>query len=191
MNLIEASFEKAKDKIRNWRNTYSKNDYPQKLVDNAFYQIVPTEQIWSRFNAIFPNEFDYNNFDDAFDYILDVHRQVQTEIRPNFEKTMREIPDVGCHDYLEFKNKAIRANVGENDIVEQLEYFYIWVSIRDSLMLAFLAWGVVGLTWEDAYEKTCNICGIMPGLANYKWAQEAFDPDVSIFMKKSYIPNFE
>jgi len=191
MELTEMSFEKSLSKVRGWRMKYSAAEYPHKVVMNLFYQLKPTEILWSEIDSIFNQRNIFSNFDEAFNNILDKHRNIQFNIRPTFEQDLKRNPEIGNIDYNTYSQTASKAAYGDAKMVEELEYSYIWFSIRDTLMLAFLAYGLTGMTISQAYQKVCGIWINNASFSTYASAENAFHQEVSLFMKMNYVPNFK
>ena len=77
-------------KLQEWRNRYSKEEYPYKVVMNMFYDLFAVESIWSDINSAFSGVKQFDDPNLALQHIGGLKRQVQLSlINQNLESFLK------------------------------------------------------------------------------------------------------
>ncbi len=155
---ISDSMNRKIEKLRQWRDRYSKNEYPYKVVVNLFYELYTTHFMWDEISSIFSRGLfsktkRYNNFADAYNHIVDIRREIQVrEVNPKLIDIMESnLPVCDGQQYEQYKGMIEKAKKGENNEVEEIEYSYAYICTIIELVLPWAACGLLGMDKHKAF----------------------------------------
>lgn len=148
-------------KIREWRDRYSREEYPGKVVINLFYELFGIEGIWPQMQDIFISGPRYSEFRDAYEQMIALKRSYQVGplrgLLMEYLATNRLAADTRNSDWSE---KVLAASRGDNDAVIEIEYGYWFYNQYCAVTLGWGACGLLGMSKEDAFME---IAGGIPG----------------------------
>ena len=135
--------------ISNWRNRYSRMEYPHKIVLNMMYRAYTTRFVYEAF--IRDELPDYDDFTEA---AREVHRfygqMAATEVHANLIRWMQTRPNEQVGTLIAARMEAL-ATQAETDpkALEELEFSYIFELLNDMSVLYFIAFRLCGESEVD------------------------------------------
>jgi len=157
---METIFKKnVEDNTNNllvWRNRYDKPEYPEKIVLNIFYDLVPLPNLWRRLEPYF-GQRNFENYEESFNKVIDEFKINQLNIRPTLLSMLKAGVKVGGLSSKSYDNLVLEAKNKSNKAIEELEYAYI---VRIAIKAAFIDWfafGQLGLNKTDAVNRIFSV----------------------------------
>ena len=151
--------------ISNWRNRYSRMEYPHKIVLNMMYRAYTTRFVYEAFSR---DELpDYDDFTEA---AREVHRfygqMAATEVHANLIRWMQTRPNL-----------------------EELEFSYIFELLNDMSVLYFIAFRLCGESEVDAISKMSGAIIEPLDYMDYTITKQVFQQLlVAPYMNRNYRP---
>ncbi len=149
-------YAEASSKIQLWRNRYTKNEYPHKIVINMMYRAYTTRFVYQAFlsNGLPP----FDDFHEAASYVIGFYGQTAvTKVNANLLDWMRMNPNelVGTLTASSYENLADQAEYSPSKL-EELEFSYIFNTMSDMCVLYYIAFRLCGDSQEEAIKKLTN-----------------------------------
>jgi len=164
---IHSNCREALASLGKWRERYSPSEYPDKVVLNLFYTVMPLAELWSHIRRGFSspvNTPSQESYRENKSRLVAQYRQAQTDVvQPKLKALLANGCAVGSCRSQHFKGIADRASQGNNSQVEELEFSYVYYDAISNLVLDWGALGMMGLSGEEAYG---NVAGMMVGGVN-------------------------
>jgi hypothetical protein len=145
----------------NWRNRYSKNEYPFKVVLNIFYRQYTMNSIWtSQINSSF------DRFKNTEPEILPAVKKLVVEysnasqhftIGNTLVDLMNKQQDVGGLNYKNNIPLISRAQQSDNKAMEEIEFTYLYYYLSNTATLIWAAFGRKGFSKIDAIAQVTGI----------------------------------
>ncbi len=163
-----------------WRNRYSPNEYPEKVLLNLFYRKYATESMWDELNGAFKTKLFggkkvlWENYIDAYNTFRSRHQDVgRSKILPILESRLAQQPGrmVGNISYGEYSQRKSRANNGSSSDIEEIEYAYLYYYLADECVML---WASIGGTGKDKIEAIGLLSGAIietPEINTYAHAE--------------------
>lgn len=93
INFKENVFNNTKNLLR-WRERYSKEEYPYKVILNLFYDLIPLKELWDELNSSF-GILKFNDINISFDYVHNIFRVKQISLQPNLVSMLKDGVTIG------------------------------------------------------------------------------------------------
>ena len=175
--------------ISNWRNRYSRMEYPHKIVLNMMYRAYTTRFVYEAFTR---DELpDYDDFTEA---AREVHRfygqMAATEVHANLIRWMqtRSNEQVGTLITAKMEALATQAETNPKDL-EELEFSYIFELLNDMSVLYFIAFRLCGESEVDAILKMSGAIIEPLDYMDYTITKQVFQQLlVAPYMNRNYRP---
>lgn len=154
---LRPALNEAMQNIQRWRNVYSTNIYPHKIVLNMMYRAYSTRIVYIAYlNDELP---EFEDLTEATNYILEFYGSAAVkEVHPYLENWITNKPDeeVGTICFLRYDKLA---NLAENDYEkrEELEFSYIFELLNDMSVLYYIALRLIGQTQVEAFAKLSDV----------------------------------
>ena len=173
------SYNEGLNNLNNWRNRYTKTEYPFKVVQNIFFRQYTMNSIW---NGQIDNSF--NKFKGTETDIIKAYQKLETEYSKSSERftagntliyLMNKKENVGGLNYKNNIPLIEKAQKGDNAVMEELEFTYLYYLLCNKATLMWAAFGRKGLSTTEAiaqvtgsvieynqtmtYEEILNILG--------------------------------
>ena len=149
---ITNSSQNKINKLNEWRNRYSKDEYPYKVILNMFYDLFSTQKIWSQINESFSGFKKYSDFNDAFNEITSMRRNAQLDyVQPNLMKLLDDNKEAAGTKYSDYSESVSKAQGGDNHAVVEIEYTYWFYGSYNDATIYWAACGLLGLDKVSAY----------------------------------------
>ncbi|MCK4338420.1 MAG: hypothetical protein KAW87_00305 [Candidatus Cloacimonetes bacterium] len=168
--------------LKKWRDRYSPNEYPYKVVINMFYDLIPLQMIWSDILNCFSQGKKVNSIDEGIILISQIFRNAQLSIKDSMEEYMTNNIQICDVSSTSLKIMIEKAESGDNKFVEEIEYSYI---ARTSLKAFFLIWAAMGLSgnsMEKAYQKISEATFPIKNFDDFEIVFQAFSNSVNIMI---------
>lgn len=146
----------------NWRNRYSKNEYPFKVVLNIFYRQYTMNSIWtSQINSSF------DKFKNTEPEVLPAVRKLSVEysnalqhftIGNTLVDLMNKQQDVGGLNYKNNIPLISRAQHSDNKAMEEIEFTYLYYYLSN---IATLIWAAFGRKGFSKIEAIAQVTGVV------------------------------
>lgn len=149
---ILASQNRKINKLKGWRQTYSKKEYPYKVVLNMFYELFSIELMWDHINEAFNGEKRYDDQTVAYNHLGQLKRDVQlAEVHQNLESFLK-IDKIACGaKYSDFKKMIDEAQNGNNHKIIEIEYSYWYYCQYWEATIEWAAYGYLGYDKHSAF----------------------------------------
>ncbi|MDC0865703.1 hypothetical protein OAP50_01260, partial [bacterium] len=122
---LKASEERKINKLKGWRERYSKKEYPYKVIMNLFYELFSIESIWNEINSAFSGKKQFENLSEGYSHIGGIKREYQlAQIHPNLESFIKNNKVAAGIKYSDFEEKIHKAQNGDNNEVIEIEFSY-------------------------------------------------------------------
>lgn len=147
-------FNEGVTNLKNWRDRYSKNEYPFKVVLNIFYRQYTMNSIW---DTQLNNSF--SQFRNTETDILKAFQKLETEYSNASGKftvgntlidLMNQQQDIGGLNYKNNLPLITRGQSGDNKAVEELEFTYLYYLLANKATLMWASFGRKGFSQIDA-----------------------------------------
>lgn len=171
---LKSAFTEGVNNISTWRNRYTPQEYPHKVLINIMYRAYTMNFVWQDFeNGKLPR---FNNFNDAIIYMERYYGQTATEkVNANLLSWLRTRPNdyIGGCNYKFMKEVATDAERSASDL-KLMETSYFVHLLKDKMVLYYIAMRLAGKTDEGAIEALTNYQVQMTDKFNYTSAKNAF-----------------
>ena len=186
---IRPFYNEATRNITTWRNRYSPDEYPHKVVINMMYRAYAMQHIWDEFKSNSLPKF--NSFNDGIIWMEKHYRQVAVmNIQPYLLNWLSQSPNVsvGTLTYSKYENLASLAETSSNK-KEELEFSYIFELLEDKCVLMYIAIIQSGKNMTDAISMITNyVIEPIPNL-DYAMAKHVFQQlFIGRYMHENYQP---
>lgn len=171
---LQAAFAEGENNIRVWRNRYTSQEYPHKILINIMYRAYTMSLVWDDFvNGKLPK---FQSFNDAIISMERYYGQVATEkVNANLLNWLRTRANefVGGCNYKFMEEVATNAERNPQDL-HLIEVGYFIHLLKDKMVLYFIAMRLAGKTDSQAIEALTNYQVEMTGSFDYTSAKNAF-----------------
>jgi len=181
-------YQRKLDKLLEWRERYSKEEYPYKIIQNLFYDLFATQEIWafivSSFESLDKMTEKPGTIKDAFNTLAMKKRQTALEyIHPRLMQLLKNnVQIAGEFCFSDLETEIRLAQNGDNSAVERVEFTYIFEELVDDSIYLWATFGLLGRSKEDAfYEVTGALHGSM-NFESYKSTRNAFSLPIGMFL---------
>lgn len=147
-------FKEGMTNLNIWRNRYSKHEYPFKVVLNIFYRQYTMNSIWeSHINGSFIR------FKNTESDLIQAFQKLESEysdashqftIGNTLIDLMNQQQDVGGLNYKNNIPLISEAQSGDNKVIEELEFTYLYYLLCNKATLMWAAFGRKGFSQIDA-----------------------------------------
>jgi hypothetical protein len=154
-------FNEGLNNLRNWRNRYTKNEYPSKVVLNIFYRQYTMKSIWE---SQIDNSF--NRFKNTEIDVLVAFQKLETEYSNasihftngnTLIDLMNQQQDVGGLNYRNNIPLIRRGQSGDNQAIEEIEFTYLYYMLANKATLMWAAFGRKGFSRVDAIAQVTGV----------------------------------
>lgn len=135
-----------------WRNRYTSDEYPQKVVLNIFYRRYTMNKMWNDLMSIVKQK-SYNSFQQAAMTLEKLYSETAvTKVQSYLNSWIENNPDeiVGAIHYRDFIGLIQRVQMGSKPAKEELEFSYLHYLISDKATLAWAAFCATGISPLEA-----------------------------------------
>ena len=171
---LQTAFAEGENNIRVWRNRYTSQEYPHKILINIMYRAYTMNFVWDDFvNDRLPK---FQNFNDAIISMERYYGQTAKEmVNANLLNWLRTRADeyVGGCNYKIMEEVATDAERSRSDL-SLMEKSYFVHLLKDKMVLYFIAMRLSGKTYSQAIEALTNYQVEMTGSFDYTSAKNAF-----------------
>ena len=186
--LISALNEAMKN-VETWRNKYSRQEYPHKMVLNIMYRAYSTRLVYQAFDKQELAD-GFEDFQEASQYIIEIYSKAALEVHPNLLGWMKNQPyeEVGTVCTARYEKLATKAETDDKSL-EEVEFSYIFEMLNDMCVLYFIAMRLRGDTDVEAIAKMTDIMIEPLGYMDYTITKQVFQQLlVAKYMSEHYRP---
>lgn len=163
-SIFKSNVEDNLNNLVIWRNRYDKADYPEKIVLNIFYDLVPLPNLWRRLEPYFGQKL-FENFEESFNKVAEEFRINQLTIRPTLISMLELGVKVGGLSSKSYDKLVLEAKNKSNKAIEELEFTYI---VRVAIKAAFIDWFAFGQLGLSKPEATNRVFSVQYPIQDYK-----------------------
>lgn len=171
---LQTAFAEGENNIRVWRNRYTSQEYPHKILINIMYRAYTMDFVWNDYVCGKLPKF--QNFSDAIISMERYYGQTATEkVNANLLNWLRTRADeyIGGCNYKFMEEVATDAERNSSDL-SLVENSYFVHLLKDKMVLYFIAMRLTGKTDSQAIEALTNYQVEMTGSFDYTSAKNAF-----------------
>jgi len=95
IRIFSENVEYNMNNLKKWRERYSPNEYPYKVVKNMFYDLIPLKMIWLEILNCFNQGVKVNSIDEGIQHISQIFRSAQLTISDSMDEYMKEGIQIG------------------------------------------------------------------------------------------------
>ncbi len=95
IRIFSENVEYNMNNLKKWRERYSPNEYPYKVVKNMFYDLIPLKMIWLEILNCFNQGEKVNSIDEGIQHISQIFRSAQLTISDSMDEYMKEGIQIG------------------------------------------------------------------------------------------------
>lgn len=156
--VIQDVYKIQRDKLFEWRERYSKEEYPYKVVINIIYQLLQLEFMWNEIHKCFNQNIkridDYNF---AYNFVMKLKEVAISNISAKVDQTYNSRDLIGNFDLKLFRKMVADAQKGNNEQMAKIEQSYLWYTGGVELMYHWAACGLMGLNHFQAASEVCSM----------------------------------
>ncbi len=186
---LRQAFAEGSNNIRNWRNRYSSNEYPHKIVLNMMYRVYSMRIVWQAYvNGTLPQ---FSSFQDGVMAMEQIYGKTAVQkVNANLMKWISESPlsEVGGVIYANYERIAKSAEIDKKQL-EEIEFSYLFHLLQDKCVLYWITLRQMG---QSQTQAIASITGYMiEELKNfdYSMAKKVFQQlIVAKYMNDNYNP---
>ena len=171
MNVdLTQTFKEGRKLLNTWKQRYTPQEYPYKVVLNIFYRKYTIERMW-------PGVVNQSagSWQKAYENNAVKYAQVSQEIVPVLETWVQADRQVGSIKFSDFQAYIKSAARGDANAIKGIEYTYLLHRILDELIMVWIAFVNSGETKINAVAKLTNaVLAPMP-IDNYATIEKIFD----------------
>ncbi len=173
---LSSQLNEGVSNLLKWRNRYSKNEYPEKILLNLFYRKYGMVQIWDDIDGAFKkklfggNKIFWNNYLEGFSKLKALHQETaRAKVMPVLENLLVREPGkaIGGISYGEYNNRIIGAKNGKSSDLEEMEFAYLHYYLTDDCILLWAAFGGTGMSRIDAIAQLSGAIIETPEIKTY------------------------
>lgn len=173
---LRHSFNEGMNLLPTWRNRYSTQEYPEKVLINLFYRKYTMEFMWNDINNSFQKKLFggrkvlWNDFNQGFQKLkMSYQQNAVSKTQPVLVKLLSEQSTriVGSTSFADFKDRINGARQGNNKDIEEIEYAYLYYLLADECVLLWSAFGGTGLDKIEAIGKMSGMIIETPEIDAY------------------------
>ncbi len=169
---LTSTFKDSRRLLNEWKNRYSKEEYPNKLVLNIFYRKYSIDRMWPNvLNNSYPDwETAYEN--NKHEYA----RVAQNEIVPVLETFIKMDKKVTTVRYSDFYSYIDSASKGNIEAIKGIEYTYFLHRVLDELVILWISFVNAGIQRVEAITKLTGV--VLPPkmpIESYLEVEQLFD----------------
>lgn len=184
---LKQAFTEGTNNIRAWRNRYSKDEYPHKIVINIMYRAYIMSFVWKAFENHELQKF--SNFQEAVTQMEQTYGAQAWNVNPYLMNWLQNYPsrEVGGLTFAGYDRIATKAECDKKSL-EELEFSYIFNLLQDKCVLYWISLRQTGQNQTQAIASLTDV--LIEELPNvdYKTMREVFSQlIVARYMDENYI----
>lgn len=149
----------AQNNLQRWRNRYSSDEYPHKVVLNMFYRRYAMKYMWDEIMSYADCRKNVQDFSQALRELEELYSKTATyKIAPFLERLLENNPseDVGGSTFDHYDNLANLAVNGDASALNEIEFCYLYFFLADK---ATLIWAAIASTGIDKVKAITEVSG--------------------------------
>lgn len=185
-------FPEALNNMRTWKNRYSAEEYPYKVVLNMFYRRYTMKYMWSQIMEYANGVRGTMDFQTAYRELEILYSQTaMNKTRNVLESNLQNNPfeDVGGSTFSHYNELIRKARLNDKNAKEEIEFSYYYFFLADK---ATLLWAAICASGVDKVKAIAEVSGYviehMP-LNDYATVSQGLGQlAASPFMQRNYTP---
>jgi hypothetical protein len=194
---LRNSFNEGMNNLLTWRNRYSKQEYPEKVVLNIFYRKYTMEFMFNEIVGCFDNNFfgkptaKWTDFNIGFSKLKTTYSTTAaSKTHPVLINLLSQTQrDVGNTNYGIFAPLISEAKSGKSTKLEEIEYAYLYYLLADECILLWGAIGGTGLTKIETIGKMSGVIIEVDDIKTYGLIEQILGKFcAAAYLKEHYKP---
>jgi len=179
--------------LKIWRERYSINEYPSKIISNIFYRQYVMDSIWN--TEIFNS---FKLYSDTESSVLKAYQKIEKSYSKNAENyalnnrldnLIKERVEIGGLNYNSYIPLLSKIDNKENEALEELEFSYLYWLLANKAIMMWASFGRNGYDQLDSITKVSDVIIKLNEPLTYKNSLNIFgNLLVSKFMEINYTP---
>lgn len=197
MNL-ESYYIEGINNLKNWRNRYNANEYPEKVALNIFYRRYTMEFMWSDIESLIEKGSKVNiltstaNGPETLDFIEELYSRTATEkTHPILLSLLKNKPTntVGGIKYDHYLNLIEKTQNGDKNAKEDLEFSYLYYLLSDKATIVWAMLCATGFNKIQAISFLAGVSAMQQPVNDYTTINSAMGQlCVAPYLNEHYIP---
>lgn len=184
---LRQALTEGTNNIRAWRNRYSRDVYPHKIVINIMYRVYLMSYVWKAFENHELQTF--GNFQDAIISMEQTYSMQTLQVNPNLMNWLQNYPtrEVGGITFAGYDRIATKAESDKKSL-EELEFSYLFNLLQDKCVLYWISLRQTGQSQTQAIASLTDVLIEELPDADYKTMREVFSQlIVAKYLHENYI----
>jgi hypothetical protein len=166
---------RRKEKLLDWRNRYTKEEYAEKVAKNLLYEGLAIGKIWNELLMSFSTignqgEPLFSDISSAQNHIFVRRRQISVnDILPTIEENYPRISHLPTINFNVFRGKVDSASRGNVTMIEEVEFTYYYYTAAYEMIYLWASFGLMGLSKDQA---SLNVSGAVFPVIDYSSPDE-------------------
>jgi hypothetical protein len=193
---LTSFYQEGINYLHQWRNRYSKSEYPYKVVVNIFYRKYHMVAMWNDVIDCYKNNIfgkqkaKWNDYNVGFQKLLDIYSSKTILVNPGFETKLQNdsAKEIGDTRFDNFRQNIANSQRRSAQDLESIEFAYLYYKLTDQVILYLAAMCGTGMKPMDAMAQICQLI-FKVDLTNYSLCVVALGRGcVAPWMHNNYIP---
>ena len=170
---LRQALTEGTNNIRAWRNRYSRDVYPHKIVINIMYRVYLMSYVWKAFE----------------NHELQTYSMQTLQVNPNLMNWLQNYPtrEVGGITFAGYDRIATKAESDKKSL-EELEFSYLFNLLQDKCVLYWISLRQTGQSQTQAIASLTDVLIEELPDADYKTMREVFSQlIVAKYLHENYI----
>lgn len=195
---LTVTYQTGVSYLQTWKNRYSSNEYPEKILQNIFYRKYTTEFMWTEIEKCFQKKLfggiskQWDSFDIGFERLNTTYSNTaQAKTHSLLPNLLKNTPErvVGNLSYRSYNDRLIKAKNGSYTDIEEIEFAYLYYLLTDQAILMWATFGGLGYNKIDSISQLTNVIIKPMEIENYSTIESVIGQlFVSPFLDKKYKP---
>jgi hypothetical protein len=155
------------DQLKEYRQRYSKSEYPRKVAINLVYAALANEQLLAEKDIFFQGKL-FPTVQQAAQAAGMKREQHRQNVIGSVEDKLRSGSSIGVVNIAGLRQALASAERGDADAIENLEFSFVYYT---TLYDCIWAWAAHGLSGADMMQASGNVTGVFFGPANFQSPQ--------------------
>ena len=146
------------NKLLNWRQRYSKQEYPYKVAYNLLYEMLVVEKMWGEIqipylSPLFDSGYQkFQNFEDALKAVIDRSNFIaKRDIHHLVDSEYKKRKFIAGFNWESTRERVTKAQNGDNNEVQEIELAYYFYTCGIEQIYAWSALGYLGYNQQSAF----------------------------------------
>lgn len=144
------------ERLNQWRQRYSKQEYPERVIMNVIYQSLQLRELWNVLDSFF-GQSRFQDINEAVKHVNNISASNSELIHPKVNNFFSSGGTIGNFNIDHAIEDIYQCKTGSLSALNRIEKTYKWYSGAFELGVLFCSLGLVGFSKNDALQKLLTI----------------------------------